>query len=414
MKIRFGKKEIEIADGVEMETVLAAVAEEVQAVQEALEDAKSKGTKSEDEVIRLQEELKAIKEQLEEVKGKALDEGITADEMEKEVDASTKSMNRALRDSMRSGKKNIVLMDEGKQMAGRRSTKSADGIDGAIVPQFHTEVIKRLKEVSPIVANFKQLPVSNEDFQLPVRAGKTGAALGKGYGAGAPDIVWNRGSFMRGSCKPVLPDDLILDSFTNAIALVQEAIAEDFSDLMADNLLNGSVAVDGADSCDGLGTKFSKTEGVKPQKDRKTDFFAIVEGVATDEALIDELFSLTEKLVTGYRAGAKFYMTSAQFLKLNAMKDKMGHSYVKASAVDATVYQLHGKDIVVDSFWEGPIMYGDMGRAVKALTLANSFSSKANEWQIDGMVSFPSAIRHGLVIGDNASLIGFYPAAAAA
>ncbi|WP_330544492.1 phage major capsid protein [Aeromonas hydrophila] len=414
MKIRFGKKEIEIADGVEMEQVLAAVAEEVQAVQDALEESKSKGSKSEDEVIRLQEELKAIKEQLEEVQEKALDEGMTEEEQAKAVATAQKSMNRAIRAAIKSGAKNIELFKNGQQVAGRVSTKSADGVEGAIVPQFHEEIVKRLREVSPTIADFKQLPVANEEFQLPVRAGKSGAALGKGYGAGAPDLKWNRGSFMRGSAKPVVSNDLINDAFFDVVAFIKESLAEDFSDLLADNLLNGTVAALGADSCDGLMSKFDKVEGKKDQKDRKTDYFAIVEGVATDEALIDELLAVTEKLVTGYRNSAKWYMSSAQFLKLNAMKDKMGHSYIKPSATDATVYQLHGKDIVVDSFIksDAPIMYGDMRRAAVQLNLGNSFESMINEFQVDGAVTVPSAIRHGFVVGDNASVIGFYPAAA--
>jgi len=45
------------------------------------------------------------------------------------------------------------------------------------------------------------------------------------------------------------------------------------------------------------------------------------------------------------------------------------------------------------------------------LNLANSFESKLNEFQVDGHVTVPSAIRHGFVVGDNAALIGFYPAA---
>lgn len=414
MKIRFGKKEIEIADGVEMEAVLAAVAEEVQAVQEALEDAKSKGSKSEDEVVRLQEELKTIKEQLEEVQAKALDEGMTEEEEAKAVATAQKSMNRAIRAAVKSGAKNIELFKNGQQVAGRVATKSADGVEGAIVPQFHEEIVKRLREVSPTIADFKQLPVANEEFQLPVRAGKSGAALGKGYGAGAPDLKWNRGSFMRGSAKPVVSNDLINDAFFDVVSYIKESLAEDFSDLLADNLLNGTVALQGADSCDGLMSKFDKVEGKKDQKDRKTDHFAIVEGTATDAGIIDELLGVTEKLVTGYRNGAKWYMSSAQFLKLNALKDGMGHSYIKPSATDATVYELHGKPIVVDSFIksDAPIMYGDMKRAAVQLNLGNSFESMINEFQVDGAVTVPSAIRHGFVVGDNASVIGFYAAAA--
>lgn len=414
MKIRFGKKEIELADGVEMEAVLAAVAEEVQAVQEALDDAKSKGSKSEDEVVRLQEELKAIKEQLEEVQAKALDEGMTDEEQAKAVATAQKSMNRAIRAAVKAGEKSITLFDKGNQVAGRVATKSADGVDGAIIPQFHEEIIKRLREVSPTIADFKQLPVDNESFELPVRAGKSGAALGKGYGAGAPDLKWNRGSFMRGSAKPIVSNDLINDAFFDVVAFIKESLAEDFSDLLADNLLNGKVADLGADSCDGLMSKFDKVEGKKDQKDRKTDHFAIVEGTATDADIIDELLGVTEKLVTGYRNGAKWYMSSAQFLKLNALKDAMGHSYIKPSATDATVYELHGKPIVVDSFLksDAPIMYGDMKRAAVQLNLGNSFESMMNQYQVDGAVTVPSAIRHGFVVGDNASVIGFYTATA--
>ncbi|MNS95827.1 hypothetical protein D3C72_1300990 [compost metagenome] len=58
-------------------------------------------------------------------------------------------------------------------------------------------------------------------------------------------------------------------------------------------------------------------------------------------------------------------------------------------------------------------MYGDMKRAAVQLNLGNSFESMINEFQVDGAVTVPTAIRHGFVVGDNASVIGFYPAAAA-
>lgn len=406
MKIRFGKKEVEITDGVELESILEAVAAELEAVKEM------SGGENE-EVVRLTEELKKLKEQIADLDSKVQDEGMTDEEKAKLEATAQKSMNRAIRAAIKSGQKSLDLVLDGKQVAGRLATKSADGIDGAVLPQFLQDIIKRLREVSPTVADFKQLPVSNEDFQLPVRAGKSGAALGRGYGAGAPDVKWNRGSFLRGSAKPILSNDLINDAFFDVVSYVREALAEDFSELLADNLLNGDRVTLGADSCDGLMGKFDKVEGVKAQATRKTDHFAIVEGVAIDETLIDELFALTEGLVTGYRTGAKWYMSSAQFVKLNALKDKMGHSYIKPSASDATVYTLHGKPIVVDSFIksDAPIIYGDMRRAAVQLNLANSFESKLNEFQVDGHVTVPSAIRHGFVVGDNAALIGFYPAA---
>lgn len=406
MKIRFGKKEVEITDGVELESILEAVAAELEAVKEM------SGGENE-EVVRLTEELKKLKEQIADLDSKVQDEGMTDEEKAKLEATAQKSMNRAIRAAIKSGQKSLDLVLDGKQVAGRLATKSADGIDGAVLPQFLQDIIKRLREVSPTVADFKQLPVSNEDFQLPVRAGKSGAALGRGYGAGAPDVKWNRGSFLRGSAKPILSNDLINDAFFDVVQFVREALAEDFSELLADNLLNGDRVALGADSCDGLMGKFDKVEGKKNQATRKTDHFAIVEGVAIDETLIDELFALTEGLVTGYRTGAKWYMSSAQFVKLNALKDKMGHSYIKPSAADATVYTLHGKPIVVDSFIksDAPIIYGDMKRAAVQLNLANSFESKLNEFQVDGHVTVPSAIRHGFVVGDNAALIGFYPAA---
>jgi len=250
MKIRFGKKEVEITDGVELESILEAVAAELEAVKEM------SGGENE-EVVRLTEELKKLKEQIADLDSKVQDEGMTDEEKAKLEATAQKSMNRAIRAAIKSGQKSLDLVLDGKQVAGRLATKSADGIDGAVLPQFLQDIIKRLREVSPTVADFKQLPVSNEDFQLPVRAGKSGAALGRGYGAGAPDVKWNRGSFLRGSAKPILSNDLINDAFFDVVQFVREALAEDFSELLADNLLNGDRVALGADSCDGLMGKFS-------------------------------------------------------------------------------------------------------------------------------------------------------------
>lgn len=416
MKIKFGSKQIEIADGVEIEQVLQAVAEEVQAVQDALEESKSKGSKSEDEVVRLQEELKAIKEALEEVQAKALDEEMTDEELEKARKSAEKSMAAAIRAGKKSGATAMDLMVDGVQKAGRAATKSVEGVDNAIQPDFHQEIIKRLRDFSPIIGHFYQMPAMNEDTRLPVRTGGTGAKLGRDFGPGNPDLGYNHGSFLKATAKPTIPFDLINDAFFPIVPFIKETLAEDFSELLGNTLLNGTKA-DHVDSCDGLFMRFDKVEGAKDLKTRKTDYFAVTDlsAGAMDETLISKLLAVTESLKSGYRTKAKWFMDNDTFVRLSAIHDKMGHPYLKPSALAANEYVLHGKPIVVDSTAKAgsPILYGDMARGVAQLNLGNSFTSRFNEFQLDDAITLPTQMRHGLIVRDNQAVVGvFVPAAA--